>query len=216
MIFMKKVTQVALDLTDFEDALKIAREAVLGGIDWLEAGTPLIKSEGISAVEKLRQEFPEKKIVADMKTTDTGRLEVKLAGGAGADMVSVFGACSDETIKKAVEAGDDYDVEIVADLMAVGKPIERAQEVEALGVDYIGIHTGIDQQMSGESPLKHISPVVESTSLPIAVAGGLDINTIPEAIERGASILIVGKYITKAKDPKKASKRIAKCVEEYK
>lgn len=209
---MKPAVQVALDLIDIEEAVKIGREAVNGGADWIEAGTPLIKSEGISSVDRLNQEFPEKRIVADMKTTDTGGLEVELAGRAGADVVSVFGACADETIEEAVEAGGKHGVEIIADLMSVGDPLERALEVEDLGVDYIGIHTGIDQQARGEDPLRHIESVVESAELPVAVAGGLDDETSPKAVKKGASIIIVGKYITKSKNPSKATKKIIKSV----
>lgn len=209
---IKPTVQVALDLVDIEEAVKIGKEAAEGGADWIEAGTPLIKSEGISSVERLDQVFPGECIVADMKTTDAGRLEVKLAGEAGADVVSVFGACADETIEEAVEAGKEYGVEIIADLMSVGDPLERALEVEDLGVDYIGIHTGIDQQARGEDPLKHIGSVVESADLPIAVAGGLNDKTAPKAVEKGASIIIVGKYITKSKNPSKATEKIIKSV----
>ena len=57
-------------------ALAVAREAVAGGADWVEAGTPLIKAEGLTAVRALKAEFPDKTIVADMKTMDAGRVEV--------------------------------------------------------------------------------------------------------------------------------------------
>lgn len=209
---MNTKVQVALDLVDIDEAIEIGKGAVAGGVDWIEVGTPLIKSEGISSVKRLNQEFPEKKIVADMKTTDTGRLEVKIAGEVGADVVSVFGASSNETIKEAVKAGEEYNVKIIADLMSVRNPLERALKVEDLGVDYIGIHTGIDQQARGKDPLKNIKSVVDSTETPIAIAGGLNDETAPRAVEKGASIIIVGKYITKSRDPTKASKKIIKSV----
>ena len=55
---MKPVLQVALDLVHGERALPIAADAVKGGADWIEAGTPLIKSEGMDIVRKLKKAFP--------------------------------------------------------------------------------------------------------------------------------------------------------------
>ncbi|HJJ64379.1 MAG TPA: orotidine 5'-phosphate decarboxylase, partial [Methanocorpusculum sp.] len=62
---MNTILQTALDLTELSRAMQIAREAVLGGTDWIEAGTPLIKSEGMNAVRELAKEFPNHKIIAD-------------------------------------------------------------------------------------------------------------------------------------------------------
>ncbi len=72
LLLMKPILQVALDLLNAERAIEIAKDAVNGGADWLEAGTPLIKSEGMNIIRQLRDQFPGKTIVADMKTMDTG------------------------------------------------------------------------------------------------------------------------------------------------
>lgn len=216
MIKLEPVVQVALDLTDIEDALEIGEQADEGGVDWIEAGTPLIKSEGLSSVERLSQRFPDKKIVADMKIMDTGELETGLAGEVGADVVSVLGASADETVKGAVKAGKEYELDIIADLIAVKEPSVRAQELEKLGVDYIGVHVGIDQQEAGGNPLKQAGEIINSTSTPIAVAGGLNAETVPKAVEAGASIVVVGSAITKAENPTEASKEIVDSIREVK
>jgi len=39
--------QVSLDLTSIDAALHVAEIAVAAGVDWLEAGTPLILAEGL-------------------------------------------------------------------------------------------------------------------------------------------------------------------------
>ena len=98
---MKPVLQVALDLLNADRALAIAKDAVKGGADWLEAGTPLIKSEGMDIVRQLREQFPDKTIVADMKTMDTGALETEMAAKAGADIISILAASDDGTIRDA-------------------------------------------------------------------------------------------------------------------
>jgi len=56
---MKPVLQLALDFVDLKRALKNAQAGIAGGVDWLEAGTPLIKSEGLHAVRELRRLFPD-------------------------------------------------------------------------------------------------------------------------------------------------------------
>ena len=87
---MKPVLQLALDFVDLPRALKVAEEAVAGGADWLEAGTPLIKSEGLQAVRELRARWPHLTVVADMKTMDAGRVETECASKAGADVMVVL------------------------------------------------------------------------------------------------------------------------------
>lgn len=85
------ILQVALDLTDIEQAISIAEKAARGGAHWLEVGTPpLIKKEGMRAVELMKRRFPDRKIVADLKTMDTGALEVEMAARHGADVVSIL------------------------------------------------------------------------------------------------------------------------------
>lgn len=209
---METVVQVALDFITLKKALDVGRLAVDGGVDWVEAGTPLIKSEGLQTVKKLRKEFPDKKIVADMKTIDTGGLEVELAGKAGADVVSIFGGAADKTIKESVKAAKKYDLEIVGDLIAFRDLSVRAPEIESLGVDYIGVHTGIDQQETGESPLELVKSVRNSVKIPISSAGGLDSESAPKAVQAGASIIVVGSAITKVENPKKAAEDIVKSV----
>jgi len=209
---LKPKVQVALDLTKIEKAIKIGTEAVKGGVDWIEAGTPLIKSEGVKAIKKLEEKFPEKKIIADMKTIDTGELETSLAAEAGADIISVLGHSDDKTIKEAVKASKKYDTKIISDLITVKEPYESVERLEKLGVDYIGIHTGIDQQKTGKSPMKELKPVLEKANVPIAIAGGLNAENSASAIKEGASIVIVGSAITQAKNPTKQAEKVVKNV----
>lgn len=205
--------QVALDLMNLERAVRIAGEAVEGGVDWIEAGTPLIKSEGMNAIRKLREEFPDKKIIADMKTMDVGGVEVEMAAKAGADIIGILGAADDETLKEGIKAARNYDSEIFADLIRVEDQVKRAEEVAELGADYIGVHIGIDAQMRGEDPGELVKRVSEATSVPLAVAGGLNSETAPEMLDKGANIIIVGGAIIKAKDVEEAAKNIKESME---
>ncbi|HID25317.1 MAG TPA: bifunctional hexulose-6-phosphate synthase/ribonuclease regulator [Thermoplasmata archaeon] len=210
---MKIVLQVALDLLNAHRAFQIAEEAVKGGADWLEAGTPLIKSEGMEVVRKLKQRFPEKTLVADMKTMDTGAVETEMAAKAGADIVCILGASDDETLKDALRAARKYGTKIMVDLMGVKNKLLRAKEIEALGGDYLCIHVGIDEQMKGKQPFDTLRLLTQKVNIPIAVAGGLNSETVADVVDAGATIVIVGGAITKAGNVTKATQVIKQAIE---
>src|SRR2546426_2380853 len=149
---MEPVLQVALDHMHLKRALLAAKEAVDGGADWLEAGTPLVKSEGIEVVRQLKKSFPGKTIVADLKTMDTGAFEVEIAAKAGADVITVMGVTDDATILEAVRAARRYGSKIMGDLMrGTGKPAP-AKEPEKLGVGYLKMPRSIDEKMIAHTP----------------------------------------------------------------
>ena len=211
---MKPVLQLALDFVDLPRALKVAEEAVAGGADWLEAGTTLIKSEGLQAVRELRSRWPHLTIVADMKTMDAGRTEVEYAAKAGARVIGVLGAASDATISECAEAARNYGAEIIVDMIQVDDVVGRAIAVEKMGAHYIGIHMAIDEQMQGRSPLETLRAVAAAVSIPVAVAGGINSETAAQAIEAGASIVVVGGAITKANDATAATRVIKQAMQD--
>lgn len=213
---MKTILQVALDLLNEHRALAIARDSVKGGADWLEAGTPLIKSEGMDIIRKLKEKFPRKTLVADMKTMDTGAFETEMAAKAGADVVCILAAADNGTIKDALKSARKYGTKIMVDLIGVKDKVKRAKELEKLGVDYLCIHVGIDEQMIGKNPIDVLKSVVRETNIPVAVAGGINSETAADVVKAGASIIIVGGSITKAKDVTKATKIIKKAITEKK
>jgi 3-hexulose-6-phosphate synthase/6-phospho-3-hexuloisomerase len=211
---MKPVLQLALDFVDLKRAVKSAQAAVEGGADWIEAGTPLIKSEGLEAVRELRKLFPRATIVADMKIMDAGRIEVETAAKAGANIVDVLGAASDATIRECIQAAKNYGAKIVVDLIAVKDPVSRAREVEGFGADFVTTHCSIDEQMEGKDPFETLRRVAQNVSVPVGVAGGINSETASRALEAGASIVIVGGAITKAMDPREAASTIKKAMVE--
>ena len=201
--------QVALDLMQLNRAVAIAREAVEGGADWIEAGTPLIKSEGAEAVRTLRREFPSLKIIADTKTMDTGSFEVEIMAKAGADIVTVLGLADDATIEEAVMAGRKYGAEVMVDLINVPDRVARAKRVQELGASYVCMHMGIDTQMRGEEPpVDVLRRIVSEVSIPVAVAGGITAENAGEYVEAGASDVIVGGAIIKTSDIPAAARDI--------
>jgi len=202
--------QVAIDERYLKDALPIAERAYKGGADIIEAGTPLIKSEGLRVVKELRRVCPNAILVADLKTFDTGCLETELAVEAGADIVTVMGATDNYTIEEAVGAGRKYGIKVEVDLMNLKDPITRAVEVEKLGVDYVCFHVGISAQTrerSVEQKIALVEQVTHAVKIPVAVAGGIKLEVVPQMVNAGAGILIVGGAITKSANPEEATKR---------
>lgn len=196
---MNPIVQISLDLTDLKEAIETARIAVEAGVDWLEAGTPLILAEGLNCVRALRAEFPGHPIVADLKTMDGGYLEAEMMAKAGATHVVVMGRAHEETIKAVVKAGRDYGAEVMGDNMACDDKAEASRWMEGLGVDYIVHHTGFDERngimaRTGNrlSPIDDLDAVVKAVSIPVQAVGGL---TIEEAIgmpKRGAPLVVIG------------------------
>ena len=210
---MEPVLQVALDMMQLKRSIGIAAEAVEGGADWVEVGTPLIKSEGAEAVRTIRKTFPGHKIIADTKTMDTGAFEVEIMAKAGADIVTVLGLADDATISEAVQSGRKYGAEIMVDMINVPDKVKRAKEIEKLGVGYICLHMGIDSQMRGEdAPVDILRKIVAEVSAPVAVAGGITAETAREYVEAGAYDVIVGGGITKTDDIKLAAANLKKAM----
>ncbi len=206
------ILQVALDFINLRRAVNVAREALEAGVDWIEAGTLLIKSEGLDSVRVLRKEFPSTTIVADLKTMDTGRLEMEIAAKAGADIAVVMGDASDSTIKECISAGKNYGIKVEVDFLGVEGCIDRAIDVEKWGVDFIGVHTAIDEQMLGNYPFERLKEICTKVSIPVAVAGGITSETVVDAVNAGAEIIVIGGAISKATDIKAATADIKKAI----
>lgn len=206
--------QVALDFVDTSRALKCAREAVAGGADLIEVGTPLLKAEGLEAVRLLHREFPKHPVVCDAKTMDAGRAEVEMAAKAGASIATVLGVASDQTVQECVEAGRNYGIRVYVDLLGHPDPAARARQAEAWGAAFVGVHCPIDEQMAGKDPFERLRRVAEAVSIPVAVAGGIHSESAADAVAAGASVVIVGGFISKAEDATAATRTIRRAIDE--
>lgn len=205
--------QVALDFLELSRALEVCQSAVAGGAEYIEAGTPLIKSEGLDCVRKLREMFPDKTIIADMKTMDAGKIEAEAAAKAGANVMTVCGTAAMSTIRECVETGRQYGIEVAVDLLEVKDPIAFAKAAGELGVSWLDVHCPIDEQMTGGDPLALLKELRPITDLTLAVAGGINSETAAQAAAAGADVVIVGGAITKAIDPEQSTSDIISALE---
>lgn len=200
---MKPVVQISLDLTNIDEALETADIAIRAGVDWLEAGTPLILAEGLHCVRELRSAFPDVPVVADLKTMDGGYLEVEMMAKAGATHVVVMARAHEETIHCVVEAGRDFGVKVMGDNLACEDMVDGARYLEGLGCDYIIHHIGYDERRGiaarGErmpSPLDQLKEVVEAVDIPVQAVGGLSLEEAIRCPEYGAPLVVLGAPLT--------------------
>jgi bifunctional enzyme Fae/Hps len=198
--------QISLDNPDLENAKKII--AQLPGSDRiiLEVGTPLIKRYGTKVISELREVAKDMFFVADLKTLDVGKVEVDLAYDETADAVVVAGLAPAETIDAFVHEAKRLAVYAVVDMLNVEDPLKKLKSLKEFP-DIIILHRGIDQE-TGRSHGTEIIPEIRQTfkdrKFLIAVAGGIVPETGKDALQKGANIIIVGRYVTQSKDIERA------------
>jgi len=200
---MKPIVQISLDLTNIREAIETAHLAMRAGVDWLEAGTPLILAEGLHGVRALRAEFPGVPIVADLKTMDGGYLEAEMMAGAGATHVVVMARAHEETIRCVVKAGRDFGIQVMGDNMISDCLVAAAKRLEDLGCDYVIHHIGYDERRGiaaqGKpmpSPLDQLRDVCASVSVPVQAVGGLSIEQAIACPSFGAPLVVLGAPLT--------------------
>jgi 3-hexulose-6-phosphate synthase len=204
--------QVALDFENLDDALEVATQ-VAPYVDIMEAGTPLIKAEGIGAVKALKKAYPEKEICADLKTADAGYLEVRMAAQASADIVTVLADAYNETLLGALKAAHEFKIEVMADLIVSRIPISRLADILGLSykktdIHYALVHSGLDSRAARRAPYSELESVSRLRGHPcLAVAGGIRVADLSKILTYPVEIVIAGGGITKTKNPAKSAKR---------
>jgi 3-hexulose-6-phosphate synthase len=203
---MNPIVQISLDVTSSEEALETAALAMRAGVDWLEAGTPLILAEGLHGVQALRDAFPGIPIVADLKTMDGGYLEAEMMAKAGATHVVVMARAHPATIKQVVQAGKDYGVKVMGDNLGCPDMAEGAKLLEDLGCDFVIHHIGFDERRDSDvqrqyggrmpSPLDKLAEVVRAVSIPVQAVGGLSIEQAISCPKYGAPLVVLGAPLT--------------------
>jgi len=209
--------QVALDLDNIDTMEKIIdavpdRERVL-----LEAGTPLIKKFGVGVVSKIRQIRPDAFIIADLKTLDVGRVEIKMAADETADAVAISGLGTIESIEKAIHEAQKQGIYSILDMMNVDDFKEKLNLIQDnLKPNIVLLHRNVDLEtsmaekgedisdMSEWGNIKEIKKLLGPSGL-VAVAGGITPEKVDEAISSGADIIVVGRYIIGSRDVRRSA-----------
>ncbi|WP_034761877.1 3-hexulose-6-phosphate synthase [Rossellomorea vietnamensis] len=195
--------QLALDRLTREECFQIL-EKTSPYVDWIEVGTGVIKEYGMSIIREIRERYPDKIIVADMKTCDAGKHETIQAFEAGADITTVMAFSADKTITDTLEVAESRGKRVMIDLLGVSEN-KRVRELQELGVSLVSLHIGKDMQETGASTGSLFDLVQGISGLETAVAGGITLETLPGIVENNPGTVIIGSAITKAADPAEAA-----------
>jgi 3-hexulose-6-phosphate synthase/6-phospho-3-hexuloisomerase len=200
---LRTIVQISLDLTSIPEAIATARLALRAGVDWLEAGTPLIIAEGMNGVRALRAEFPGVPLVTDLKTMDGGWLEAELMAKAGATHVVVMERAHAETVKMVVKAGKDFGIQVMGDDLAAPDKIAAVRKLEEFGCDFVIHHIGYDERRGlaasgapAPSPLDQLLEIVAAVQVPVQAVGGLSVEQAIRTPEYGAPLVVLGAPLT--------------------
>ncbi|WP_431802762.1 3-hexulose-6-phosphate synthase [Halobacillus andaensis] len=205
--------QIALDRLSEEECLTIISETN-EYVDWIEIGTGVIKEYGMSIVRKVRNRYPESIIVADMKTCDAGAHEASQVFEAGADITTVMAFAADQTIEDMVAKANEYNGRIMVDLLNV-EDSERVRELSRLGVDLVSLHFGKDMQQKGKMDQSLFGLISDFPQLEVAVAGGINLRSLPDVLSHQPDTVIVGSAITKKADREEAARQIKEVIKSY-
>jgi len=202
--------QIALDAPNLEGAKKVIEQ--LPGSDRiiLEVGTPMIKRYGTRVINDIRQIAKDKFVIADLKTLDVGKVEVDIAYEDTADAVVAAGLGPAETLDATVQEARRLGIYAVVDMLNVEDVLAKLKSIKDFP-DIVILHRGIDQETGRSSGLERIKMIREAfpnKKFLIAVAGGIVPETAKEALEKGADILIVGRYVTQSRDVERCSPRL--------
>ena len=192
--------QIAVDVADTRRCVEIG-ELIHDVVDIYEVGTPVIIKEGLTPVRELKKRYPHMAVLADAKIMDGGALECGDVCEAGADIVTVLALSDNATIQEVVAVAHKHKRKVMADLICVKNITQRSRELVDMGVDYICVHTGVDMQKQGRTPLQDLTELVSAIdSSRAAVAGGVSLATIDSYKALNPAIIIAGSAIYDAPD----------------
>jgi 3-hexulose-6-phosphate synthase len=206
---------LAIDLVDTAGAIALGKEIGEDNLDMVEIGIPVVINEGLRAVKEMKEAFPNFTVLADLKIMDAAGYEVSQAVAPGADIVTILGATEDMSIQGAVEEAKNSGKQILVDMIAVKDIATRAKELDALGVDYICVHTGYDLQAVGQNSFEDLATIKSVvTNGKTAVAGGIKMETLPEVIAARPDLIIVGGGITGQDDKQETASTMHRMLQE--
>ncbi|WP_066250143.1 3-hexulose-6-phosphate synthase [Neobacillus drentensis] len=194
--------QLALDRMEIAEAIELTRK-VESSIDWIEVGTSLIKEFGVASIKEMKQAFPNKQIVADIKTIDNARYEFELCFDAGADVATVMGVSPLVTIDACMEVANRYQKKVMIDLLNTSAEQKRdlMKYTDAIFCE----HVSKDQQEELGSQ-NHGTKQSVFSGFQVAAAGGIKLESIGDlARSINPAVVIIGSSITKAENPAEAA-----------
>jgi 3-hexulose-6-phosphate synthase len=204
--------QISVDVNTLDQGLGVAAAALAGGVDIVEMGTPLIKSQGVAnVVPAFRKRFPEALLLADMKTMDGGGGEARGVYAGGGNIVDFLALAGVDTAKSICavrdefrRAGPDLPRLVFADIMVPHQgPAAQAGDVALrmidAGVDAVGIHLQADARRANPKLIEtdYLGDVARAVfervgkAAPVQVVGGLSIAQAKTLAKAGLRAFVI-------------------------
>ncbi|QOY38212.1 3-hexulose-6-phosphate synthase [Anaerobacillus isosaccharinicus] len=205
--------QLALDRLSIGRCFQILNESV-DLIDWIEVGTGLIKQYGVGIIREIKDVYPDKILVADMKTCDAGKYETIQAFEAGADITTVMAFSTNKTILDSIKIAKDYKKRVMIDLLGMNDS-RRLKGLSALGVDLVSLHFGKDMQQEGEIQKDMFFLIKAFPHFEVTVAGGINLESLPRIVEQKPDTIIIGSAITGVNNCREVTVRMKEMIDCY-
>ena len=201
MAYTYPITQIALDYPTTEEALEMAAIAVEAGFDWLEIGTPLITCQGLAPIGAMVRAFPDKPVIADYKTMDSGFKNVQRTKDQGGHLMTVCANASDATVRSAIDEGKELDIGVVVDTIGAKDQPGRARQCHDWGADFIYLHYSADERRADDSrdTTPWLPGVLETVPGPVGIAT-FGVEDAVCAARMGAEYFVIGHPLTDGDD----------------
>ena len=201
--------QTAIDRVSLEEACHLAKQ-LDGRTDIVEMGTSLVKDYGNVAIESLRRVLQKSELLVDSKTMDEGAYEFNQGFKFGADILTVMGAASYDTLQACYEVSQKQQKTMLIDLLEVSD--EKIQQILDFPHAIYALHHSIDKKekqnaVASVATFHQKFPQVKR----LAIAGGIDLDQTTALAKQGlVEIVVVGSKITKASSPETVVKEFMK------
>lgn len=193
--------QVAFDTLAPGEILSFL-EAAHSFVDIAELGTPYLLLHGAGILSSIRSRFLDVAVLCDTKIVDAGYYEAAEMFKLGANYVTALALADIATLSDCVRAANAHGGQVAADMICVEDLQKKTQALEQLGVHMLAVHTGVDQQAAGRTPLADLAQIREvATQAQIAVAGGISLASIAQYKALQPDVVVVGSAIFNAKNP---------------
>lgn len=156
----------------------------------IEAGTPLIKREGMRAVWSISFLW-KGMIVADLKTADGALQEIHLARKNGAHAATVIGSAPTETLNLFVNTCKELGMISMIDMIGVDDPLRCIMKLRSQP-DVAILHKGRDEESTKGKVINYrqVNRIKSKFECLISAAGGIDLKEARSAIFNGANIVV--------------------------
>ncbi|MGC9516960.1 MAG: orotidine-5'-phosphate decarboxylase [Methanomicrobiales archaeon] len=201
---------LALDVKNMNTALNII-ESTKEYINTIKIGYPLVLSEGLESITKIKK-IHDYKVIADFKVADIPETNKKIADltfKAGADAIIVQGFVGEDSVKACLDSADDIGGEIFL-LTEMSHPgastfLQKVSE----DIARMGMEMGIKNYVAPSTKLDRLEKIRDIVGDSFIISPGVGVQGgNPKDTLKYADALIIGRSIYQSENPGDSTKTI--------